>query len=75
MVLVKTNSPLYYREIQPVSSKGNQPWIFIGRTDPKSEDPILWPPDGKNWLNGKDPDVEKDWRQKKGVAEDELDMR
>ena len=62
MVLVKTlESPLDCKEIQPVNSKGNQPWIFIGRTD--AEVPKLWPPDGKNWLIGKDHDAGKDWRR------------
>ena len=55
-------SPLDSKEIQPVNPKGNQPWIFIGRTDAEAEAPILWPPDAKNWLTGKDPDVGKDWR-------------
>ena len=54
-------------------SKGNQSWIFIGRTDAEAEVPILWPPDGKNWLIGKDPDAGKDWRQEeKGMAKDEM---
>ena len=54
-------------------SKGNQSWIFIGRTDAKAETPILWPPDVKNWLIGKDPDAGKDWRQEeKGTTEDEM---
>ena len=56
-------SPLDCKEIQPVHSEGDQPWIFIGRTDAKAETPILWPPDAKNWLIGKDPDTGKDWRQ------------
>ena len=56
---------------KPVNSKGNQPWIFIGRTD--AEAPILWPSDGKNWLIRKDPDAGKDWRQEeKGMTEDEM---
>ena len=64
---------LELQEIKPVNPKGNQSWIFIGRTDAKSEAPILWPPDGKNWLIGKDPDAGKDWRQEeKGAAEDEM---
>ena len=63
--------PLDCKEIQPVHPKGNQPWIFIGRTD--AEAPILWPPDAKNWLIGKDPDAGKDWRQEeKETTEDEL---
>ena len=64
-------SPLNCREIQPVHPKGNQSWIFIGKTD--AEAPILWPPDIKSQITGKDPDAGKDWRQKeKGVTEDEL---
>ena len=56
-----------------VNPKGNQSWIFIGRTDAEAEGPILWPPDAKNWLNGKDPDAGKDWRQEeKGMTEDEM---
>ena len=57
-------SPLDCKEIKPVNPKGNQPWIFIGRTDAEAEAPILWPPDVKNWLIWKDPDAGKDWRQK-----------
>ena len=65
-------SPLDCKEIKPVNPKGNQPWIFIGRTDAEAEAAILWPPDAKSWLIGKDPDAGKDWRQKeKRVAEDE----
>ena len=61
------------KEIKLVNLKGNQPWIFIGRSDAEAETPILWPPDGKNWLIGKDPDAGKDWKQKeKEVAEDEM---
>ena len=72
MVLEKTlKSLLGYKEIKPVHPKGNQSWIFIGRTDAEAESPILWPPDGKNWLIGKDPDAGKDWRQeKKETTED-----
>ena len=66
-------SPLDCKEIQPVHPKGNQSWIFIGRTDAEAETPILWPPDGKNWLIGKDPDVGKDWGwEEKGMTEDEM---
>ena len=66
-------SPSDCKEIQPVHPKGKQSWIFIGKTDAKAETPILWPPDGKNWLTGKDPDAGKDWRQKdKGTTEDEI---
>ena len=63
-------SPLDCKEIQPVHPKGNQSWIFIGRTDADAEALILWPPDAKNWLIGKDPDAGKDWRQEKGTTED-----
>ena len=74
LVLEKTlESPLYCKEIQPVHPKGNQPWLFIGRTDAEAETPILWPPDAKNWLTGKDPDAGKDWRQEeKGMTEDKM---
>ena len=74
LMLVKTlESPLDCKEIQPVHPKGNQSWIFIGRTDAEAETPILWPPDAKNWLNGKHPDVGKDWRrEEKGTTEDEM---
>ena len=66
-------SPLDSKEIQPVNPKGNQSWIFIGRTDAKAETPILWPPDAKNWLIGKDPDAGKDCRrEEKGMTEDEM---
>ena len=62
MVLEKTlESPLDCREIQPVHPKGDQSWIFIGRTDAEAETPILWPPDAKNWLIWKDSDAGKDW--------------
>ena len=73
-VLEKTlESPLDCKEIKPVNPKGNQPWIFIGRTGAEAEAPILWPPDSKNWLTGKDPDAGKGWRQKeKGMIEDEM---
>ena len=65
--------PWTAKEIQPVHPKGNQSRIFIGRTDVEAEIPILWPPDVKNWLIGKDPDAEKDWRQEeKGMTEDEM---
>ena len=74
VVLEKTlESPLDSKEIKPVNPKGNQSWIFIGRTDAKAEAPILWPPDVKNWLIRKDPDAGKDWRQEeKGTTEDEM---
>ena len=65
-------SPLDSKEIQPVYPKGNQSWIFIGRIDAEAEAPILWLPNGKNWLIGKDPDAGQDWRQeRKGTTEDE----
>ena len=64
VMLEKTlESPLNCKEIKPINSKGNQSWIFIGRTDTEAETPILWPPDAKNWLTGKDPEARKDWRQ------------
>ena len=64
VVLEKTlESPLDYKKIKPVNPKGNQSWIFIGRTDAEAEALILWSPDGKSWLIGKDPDAEKDWGQ------------
>ena len=74
VVLEKTlESPLDCKRIQPVHPKGNQSWIFIGRTDVEAETPILWPPDQKNWLLGKDPDAGKDWRwEEKGMTEDEI---
>ena len=66
-------SPLGCKEIKPVNPKGNQSWIFIGRTEVEAETPILWPPDAKNWFIWKDPDAGKDWRQeKKGMTEDEM---
>ena len=66
-------SPLDSMEVQPVHPKGNQSWIFIGRTDVEAETPILWPPDAKSWLIGKDPDSGKDWRwEEKGTTEDEM---
>ena len=70
VVLEKTlESPLDCKEIQSVNPKGNQSWIFIGRTDAEAETPILWPSDAMNWLLGKDPDSGKDWMQK-GMTED-----
>ena len=74
VVLEKTlESLLDCKEIQPVNPKGDQSWVFIGRTDVEAETPILWPPDAKTWLIGKDPDAGKDWRQEeKGAAEDEM---
>ena len=74
VVLEKTlQSPLDCKEIQPVSPKGDQSWIFVGRTDAKAETPVLWPPDAKSWLIWKDPDAGKDWRQEeKGTTEDEM---
>ena len=74
VVLEKTlENLLYCKEIQPVHPKGNQSWIFIGKIDAKAETPILWPPDAKNWLNGKHPDAGKYWRwEEKGMTEDEM---
>ena len=74
VVLEKTlESPLDCKEIKSVNPKGNQPWIFIGRTDAETQTPVLWPPVAKNWLLGKDPDAGNDWRQEeKGMTEDEM---
>ena len=74
VVLEKTpKRPLDCEGIKPVNSKGNQSWMFIGRTDVEPEIPKLWPPDAKNWLIGKDSDAWKDWRQeKKGMTEGEM---
>ena len=74
VVLEKTlESPLGNKEIKAANLKGNQPWIFIGRTDAAAEAPILWPPDAESRLIGKDPDAGKDWRQEeKGATEDEM---
>ena len=74
VVLEKTlESPLDCKEIQPVHPKGNQFWIFIGRTDAEAETPILWPPHAKSWLIGKDPNSVKDWGQEEmGTTEDEM---
>ena len=74
VVLEKTlESPLDCKEIQLVHAKGNQSWIFIGRTDVLAESPILWPPDAKSWFIWKDPDAGKDWGQEeKGTTEDEM---
>ena len=81
VVLEKTFvSPLDRKEIQPVHPKGDQSWVFIGRTDAKAETPILWPPDAKNWLIGKDPDAQKDegrrrsGRQRMRWLDDSTDM-
>ena len=63
---------LEYKEIQPVHPKGDQSWVFIGRTDVEAETPVFWPPDAKNWLIWKDPDAGKDWRREKGTTEDGL---
>ena len=72
-VLEKTlESPLDCKAIKPVHPKGNQSWIFIGRTNTEVETSIFWPPDAKDWLTRKDPDAGKDWRQEKGTTEDEM---
>ena len=65
-------SPLDCKDFKPVNLKGNQSWIFTGRTDSEAETPILWPPDVKNWLIGKYRDTGKDWRWEKGPTEDEM---
>ena len=74
MVLEKTlESRLDCKEIQPVHSKGDQSWVFFGRTDAEAETPILWPPDAKSFLIGKDPNAGRDWGQEeKGTTEDEI---
>ena len=74
VVLKKTlKSPLACKEIQPVCSKGDQSWVFIGRTDVEAESPVFWPPDEKSWLIWKDPDAGKDWRwEEKVTTEDEM---
>ena len=74
MVLEKTvESPLDCKEIQPVHPKGDQSWVFFGRTEVEAETPIIWPPDAKSWLIWKDPDAGKEWEQKKkGMTEDEM---
>ena len=74
VVLEKTlESPLDCKEIQPLHPKGDQSWVFIGRTDVEAETPILWPPDAKSWLIGKDPDAGKDWwREEKRTTEDQM---
>ena len=74
VVLEKTlESPLDCKEIQPVYSKGDQSWVFIGRTDAEAETPVLWPPHAESWLIGKDPDVGRDWGQEeKGTIDDEM---
>ena len=70
-MLEKTlESPLDSKEIKPVNPKGNQPWIFTGRTDAEAKAPVLWPPDAKSQLTGKDPDAGKDWGQEE--TEDEM---
>ena len=74
VVLEKTfESPLHCKEIQPVHPKGDQSWVFIGRTDAEAETPVLWPPDVKSWLIGKDPDTGEDWRRgEMGTTENEI---
>ena len=73
VVLEKTlENPLYCKEIKSVNPKGNQPWMFIGRTDAEVEVPILWPPDVKSWLTGKDLEAGKNWRQEKGTTENKM---
>ena len=74
VMLEKTlESPLDCKEFKPVNPKGNQSWIFTGKTNAEAEAPILWPPDTKNWLIWQDPDAGKDWKQEeKGMTEDEM---
>ena len=73
VVLEKTLSPLDCKEIQPVPSEGDQPWVFFGRNDAKAETPVLWSPHAKSWLIGKDSDAGRDWGQEeKGMTEDEM---
>ena len=74
VVLEKTlESPLNCKEIQPVHSKGDHSWVFIGRTDAEAETPVVWPPHSKSWFIGKDPDSGRDWGQEeKGMTEDEM---
>ena len=74
MVLEKTlESPLDCKEIQPVHSEGDQPWVSFGRNDAKAEAPVLWPPHAKSWLIGKDSDAGRDWGQEeKGTTQDEM---
>ena len=74
VVLEKTlESPLDCKEMQPVHPKGDQSWVFIGRTDAEAETPVLWSPHVKSWLIGKDPDAGRDWGQEeKGMTEDEM---
>ena len=74
VVLEKTlESPLDFKEIQPVHSEGHQSWVFCGRSDAEAETPVLWPPHAKNWLIGKDSDAGRDWwQEEKGMTEDEM---
>ena len=74
MVLEKTlENPFNSKELQPVHPKGDQFWLFIGRTDAEAETPVVWPPHAKSWLIGKDPDAGRDWGQEeKGTTEDEM---
>ena len=74
LLLEKTlESPLDFKDIQPVHPEGDKSWVFIERTDAESETPILWPPDAKSWLIGKDPDARRDWGQEeKETTEDEM---
>ena len=73
MVLEKMlENPLDCKEIKPVNPKENQSWISTGKTNDEAETPVLWPPDGKNWLIRKDPHAWKDWRQEKGTTEDKI---
>ena len=73
LYILYIHSPLDFKEIQPVHPKGDQSWVFIGRTDAKAETPVLWPPHAKSRLIGKDSDAGRDWgQQEKGTTEDEM---
>ena len=73
VVLEKTlESPLEYKEVQPVHPEGDESWVFIGRTDVEAETPVFWPLDAKSWLIWKDPNAGEDWRHEKGTTEDEM---
>ena len=72
VVLKTLESPLHCKEIQPIHPKGNQSWMFFGRTNVEAETPILWPPDVKSWLIWKDPDAGKEWRREKGMTEEKV---
>ena len=71
--MIKVFTCIFLKSKNIVNSKGNQSWVFIGKTDAEAEAPVLWTPDEKNWLTGKDPDARKDWRREEsGTIEDEM---